>query len=130
MSLFQQSSRFLIVGLGNNVAVYLAYLLLTSLGTGHKTAMTVTFICGVTTTYFINRNWTFRSDADVSATFRRYVTTYVFCYAANWFILLVAVDHLGLPHEYVQASAVVALAGVMFLLHRYWVFSPHQAAHS
>jgi hypothetical protein len=36
-------------------------------------------------------------------------------------------DHLKLPHQLVQAAAILIVAGLMFLLHKYWVFTPTKA---
>ena len=44
-------------------------------------------------------------------------------YVLSLALLVLAVDRLSLPHEGVQAVAVVLVAICTFLLHRYWVFA-------
>ncbi len=54
----------------------------------------------------------------------RYFAVYGVGYVLNFFVLLVLVDYLHLPHEIVQGVMIFALAVLLFLLQRYWVFRP------
>ena len=42
----------------------------------------------------------------------------------NLLILALFVDWLGLPHQYVQAAAIVVVALFLFALSRFFVFVP------
>ena len=53
-----------------------------------------------------------------------YILRYVVGYGVNFAMLFVLSDTLKLPHQAVQASAIVVVAGVLFLMSRYFVF-PH-----
>ena len=53
-----QGLRFGIVGLVSNAVLYLLYLLLTTVGVGHKTAMTLLFAVGTLQTFVVNKRWT------------------------------------------------------------------------
>jgi putative flippase GtrA len=55
-----QFLRYALVGLGSNLLLYLAYLMLTALGVEHKTAMSFVYALGVTQTFFFNRAWSFQ----------------------------------------------------------------------
>ena len=120
----RQFLRYAVVGLVSNGVLYLAYLALTWAGMGHKTAMTLLYVVGVSLTFLFNRNWSFRHDGAASPAILRYFTIYGFGYVLNFFVLLVFVDYLHLSHEIVQGVMVLALAVMLFLLQRYWVFRP------
>ena len=124
MEISAQFIRYATVGLAANGVGYILYLALTSAGMGHKTAMTLLYAVGVSLTFLFNRNWSFRHDGEVSSAILRYFAIYGFGYVLNFFVLLVFVDHLHLPHEIVQGIMVLALAVMLFLLQRYWVFRP------
>lgn len=115
--------RFAIVGAGSNAALYGAYLGITALGVGPKTAMTIAFALGVVLTFALNRAWSFRSRREPGSAFARYVLTYAAGYALNFAALVVLVDVAGYRHELVQGLMVVVVAVAMFLLQRYWVFA-------
>lgn len=120
-----QFVRYALVGLGSNLLLYLAYLLLTSLGVGHKTAMSLIYAVGVAQTFLFNRHWSFRHLGGLQSSFARYLFSYAFGYALNFAVLWLAVDQLGLPHQIVQGVMVFAVALLMFLMQKYWVFASH-----
>ncbi len=124
MEISAQFLRYAVVGLVSNGVLYLAYLALTWAGMGHKTAMTLLWAVGVLQTFIFNRNWSFRHDGAASPAMLRYFAIYGFGYVLNFFVLLVLVDYLHLPHEIVQGVMIFALAVMLFLLQRYWVFRP------
>lgn len=120
-----QFMSYAAIGLTSNLLLYLAYLSLTlSIGIEHKTAMTVVYVTGVLLTFFANRVWSFKHRDVVRAAFVRYVIAYVLGYLLNLILLWLAVDLLSLPHQRVQAVAIVLVAICMFLLQKYWVFAP------
>ena len=93
---------FAIVGIMSNLLLYLAYLLITALGMGHKTAMSVLYITGVCLTFAFNRNWTFGHDGHVPRAFIAYVSLYALGYVINWVVLYLLVDRMGYDHRVVQ----------------------------
>jgi len=121
---FGQFLRYATVGLISNVALYLAYLGLTALGLNYKIAMTLVYVVGVLSTFIVNRVWSFNHKGMVHAALVRYVIAYVLGYLLNLALLWFAVDRLHLPHQGVQAAAIVVVATCLFLMHRYWVFAP------
>ena len=120
-----QFLRYGVVGLGSNLLLYLAYLILTYLGMGHKTAMSLLYIVGVMQTFIFNRTWSFGHQGRLHGPFARYVTSYAFGYLLNLTVLWLAVDHLGWAHQIVQGVMIPSLAIMLFLLQKYWVFSEH-----
>jgi len=43
---------------------------------------------------------------------------------------MVLVDRMGHPHQLVQGVSIVALAILLFLLQKFWVFRPNSVPHS
>lgn len=122
-----QFSRYALVGLASNAVLYALYLLLTALGTGHKTAMTLLYALGVSQTFLFNRRWSFAHEGQISPALARYVASYLFGYALNLSMLVLLVDQLGWAHQWVQGGMIVILAITLFLLQRYWVFRSARA---
>jgi len=122
-----QGVRFIIVGVASNLVLYLFYLTLTTLGLGYKTAMTLLYAVGVLQTFFFNKRWTFEHDGATRTALIRYIVAYAFGYLLNLLVLLVLVDRLGLPHQWVQGLMIFTLAAMLFLLQRYWIFRPSYA---
>lgn len=117
-----QFLRYAIVGLGSNLVLYLAYLILTTWGMGHKTSMTLVYALGVTQTFMFNRTWSFQYAGGFHSAFARYGAIYAFGYLLNLSVLWIAVDWFSLPHQVVQAVMILTLALLLFLLQKYWVF--------
>lgn len=125
----RQFVRFATVGVVSNALLYVAYLLLTVLlGLEHKLAMTLVYVSGVVLSFVVNRSWSFGHVGMAHKAFLRYVVVNVIGYLLNLALLLVAVDRLNLPHEGVQAVAIVLVAVCTFLLYRYWVFETDQVS--
>jgi putative flippase GtrA len=121
--MIDQFLRYFTVGISSNLFIYLAYLAITGLGAGHKTAMTMLYWLGVLVTYFINRRWTFNHAGAVSESLFRYIFTYVAGYVANWTGLYYLVDRQGFPHQAVQGILILMIATSIFLAQKFWVFS-------
>ena len=111
------------VGLVSNAALYGLYLLLSAAGLGPKTAMTLVYVLGLVQTFLLNRRWSFAHRGGAGSALARYLSAYAFGYLLNFAILWFGVDRIGWPHQWVQAAAIVIVAGCVFLLCKYWVFS-------
>jgi putative flippase GtrA len=121
--------RFGIVGVLSNLALYIVYLVLTRWGADPKVAMSVAYAIGTVQAFALNRSWTFGHRGAMARPFARYVAAYAAGYLANLVILVALVDGAGLHHATVQAAAIVAVAALLFLLQKHWVFrgQPAQA---
>ena len=108
----------------SNLLLYLAYLALTGLGIGHKTAMTALYATGVCLTFLFNRNWTFGHSGRLRKSFAAYLGIYLFGYVVNYCALLIFVDRLGFRHEWVQGVMILFIAVLMFALQKFFVFAP------
>lgn len=119
-----QLSRYAVVGLASNLFGYLLYLGLTALGLGPKLAMSLLYAIGVAQTFLFNKRWTFGHRGSNRHALLRYCAVYGLGYVINLLTLLILVDHLGWPHQWVQGAMILALAGMLFLLQKFWVFRP------
>mgnify|MGYP001818011715 CR=1 FL=1 len=129
MHLATQFTRFMVVGILSNFALFLFYLLFTELGLGPKLAMTVMYLIGVTQTFIFNRTWTFENEGAAGPALLRYVISYALGYILNFSMLWWLVDVLGYPHQLVQAVMIFLFALAFFLAQRYWIFR-QDIAHS
>lgn len=121
-SLRIQGLRFAIVGLASNLILYLLYLVLTTVGIGHKTAMTLLYLVGTLQTFIFNKRWTFSYCGGIRKSILRYFAAYGTCYVLNLTLLYTLVDGLGWSHMLVQGLAILLVAALLFLVQKYWVF--------
>lgn len=128
MNIHWQFLRYAIVGLGSNAALYAGYLLATSFGMGHKTAMTLLYPAGILGTFLLNRSWTFRRRGSSQRALIGYIAIYAFGYLVNFLGLYLFVDQVGYPHQIVQGILIIVVAVLLFLLQRFWVFRHQQKA--
>ena len=117
-----QLIRYGVVGLASNLALFLAYLLITHAGMGHKLSMSLLYATGTALTFVFNRNWTFKHDGHISRSFLAYIAIYAFGYVVNWIALYVLVDRLAYPHQLVQGCMIIVLAVLLFILQKFVVF--------
>lgn len=118
-----QFIRYAVVGVTSNLTLYVAYLFITASGLGPKLTMSLLYVSGVAATFVANRSWTFEHKGVAHTALVRYVAAYVIGYLLNLGLLVLGVDVLGLPHQAVQALAIVVVAVSLFLMHKYWVFA-------
>lgn len=118
-----QLIRYGLVGLASNGAMYFIYLLITYLGMEAKTAMTLVYIVGAFIGFAGNRKWTFAHRGAYSSAALRYVLAHLCGYLLNFMILYIFVDRLGYAHQWVQAAAIIIVAGFLFIIFKYFVFN-------
>ena len=121
--LLNQLLRYGVLGIVNNSAGYLIYLLLTYLGAAPKLTMTLLYAVGAVLGYAGNRRFTFAHRGNQMASGPRYVVAHFFGYLLNLAILIVFVDHLGYAHQWVQAAAIFIVAGFLFMVFKFFVFT-------
>lgn len=119
-----------LVGIASNLAVYVAYLVITYLGFEPKKAMTCLYIMGAAIGFYGNHRWTFANNGRRTAALQRYVIVHVLGYLLNLVILYAFVDCLGYPHQLVQAVTIGLVASVLFLAFKYYVFPRKEACAS
>lgn len=117
-----QLIRYGLVGVVSNTAIYVVYLLITYLGVDPKTSMTLVYVIGASIGFIGNRKWTFAHHGDSTHAALRYVLAHLFGYLLNFLILFTFVDRLGYAHQWVQAAAIIIVAGFLFIVFKYFVF--------
>ena len=117
-----QVVRYGLVGLASNLSGYLFYLLITYLGVEPKMAMTLIYFVAAAVGYVGNRQWTFSHQGTVLKSGGRYFIAHFLGYTLNFLVLYIFVDRLGYVHQWVQGVAIVAIAGLLFVLFKYFVF--------
>jgi putative flippase GtrA len=124
--LLRQLFMYALIGALTNVAGYAIYLLLTYLGGAPKLVISILYPVGATIGFFANRRYTFQHDGQLASAGVRYIGAQFAGYLLNVSLLVVCVDHLGFPHQLVQAVAVIVVAVFLFIVSRLFVF-PSQA---
>ena len=119
--------RYGIVGLASNGFGYLLYLGLTYVGAGPKFAMSLLYGVGVLQTFLFNRKWSFSFDGAATPSFVRYATVYAIGYVIQYAAMLLLVDKLGWPHQWVMGALVLFMAMFFFVAQKFWVFRPSPA---
>jgi putative flippase GtrA len=117
-----QVVRYGVVGVLNNFLGYLIYLLITWLWFDPKVAVALMYPIGAVTAYFGHARYSFAYSGRTSHGVVRYTVAHLIGYATNIGMLFLFSDLLGFPHQLVQAVAIVVVAGVLYLLFRYFVF--------
>lgn len=120
--LLAQVVRYGVVGVLNNLLGYLIYLVVTWVWLDPKVAVTLMYPIGAVTAYFGHAKYAFAYSGQTSHGIARYVIAHLIGYGANIGLLYVFSDRLLFPHQLVQAVAIVGVAGILFLLFRYFVF--------
>lgn len=117
-----QLVRYGVVGVANNLAGYFIYLGVTWLGVDPKLAVTLMYPVGALIGYFSHARYSFSYRGDRASGLFRYVIAHVIGYGANIYLLYIFSDRMGFPHQLVQAMAIFIVAGLLFVLFRYFVF--------
>jgi putative flippase GtrA len=117
-----QLVRYGIVGLVTNALMFGSYLLLSAVGVGPKTALTLLYVPGVILGFMGNRTFTFRHAGELPASLGRYLATYAFGYLFSFAALFLFVDVLQWHADLVSLAVIFSSAGILFLLQRIWVF--------
>lgn len=118
-----QVARYGVVGVLNNLLGYLIYLLVTWLWLDPKVAVTLMYPIGAVTAYFGHARYSFAYSGRPSHGIARYTIAHMIGYGANIGMIYAFSDRLGYPHQLVQAAAIVAVAGILYILFRYFVFA-------
>lgn len=126
MDSVQQLVRYGVVGVGTNALLFAGYLALSHGGMGTKAALSLLYVPGVLLGFIGNRNFTFRHNGTISLAMTRYLATCAIAYVLNFACVVVLVDTVGVPAEWVVLGLMVGTAAALFLLQRHWIFA-HEA---
>jgi len=120
--LSRQILRYGVVGVLNNLSGYLVYLLITFLGVDPKIVVSFLFPLSATIAYFGHYKYSFSYGQGHTVAMMRYALAQIAGYGLNIAMLHVLSDRLNFPHQAVQAAAIFVVAGLLFLLFKYFVF--------
>lgn len=119
-----QLTRFLLVGVSGyvvNLAVYTTAV--HALDLDYRVAATLAFLVAVTNNFVWHRRWTFAvRHVPRAAQATRFLSVSVAAFALSLVVLQVLVEGVGLDKVLAQASAIVLVTPVSFLLNRMWSF--------
>lgn len=121
-----QIIRYGVVGVMTNLLGYLIYLAVAWLWLEPKLAVTILYPIGAFTAYFGHAKYSFSYKGRTHVGVLRFFIAQSIGYGLNVALLYVFVDKFMLPHQLVQAGAMFVVAGILFLLLRYFVFSSRQ----
>ena len=117
-----QLFRYGLVGIASNASGYMVYLLITHYGIQPKIAISFLYPIGAFIGFWGNRKLTFAHKGGLVGTGVRYCIAHGFGYCINLAILIMMVDNLGYPHQWVQAVAIFVVAAFLFLSFKLFVF--------
>lgn len=120
--LFAQIIRYVIVGVLNNLCGYILYLLLTWVGLDPKMVVSMLYPIGALTAYWGHARFSFNTYGLKPNAIRRFIVAHILGFLVNLMMLVIMVDFYGYSHALIQMLAIVTVAGVLFILFRYYVF--------
>ncbi len=121
-TVYPQLLSYGIVGVFTNLTCYGLYILLTLSWLDPKVAVSLLYPIGAIFGYLGHSRFAFSYTGTHKRGISRYLQAHFLGYLINISILYVYTDLLGYPHPLIQAIAVFAVAGVLFVLFRYYVF--------
>jgi putative flippase GtrA len=118
-----QLLRYGLVGVASNAVAFGIYVVITSFGAAPTVAMTLVYVTAAVIGFVGNRTLTFAHQGSIWGAGARYVVAHGLGYLINLSILVVLVDRLGYSHVWVQAFAIVVVAGYLFVAFKFFVFA-------
>ncbi len=124
----KQFIRYVIVGSITNVAGFLAYILVTSLGVSPILTISIFYLIYICLTFYFNKTSSFGHHGQRAVSAMRYLIVYCVCYILNVILLAYFNSYLGFSHLIVQAGATVSIVPLLFVALRYWVFRAQETS--
>lgn len=116
--------RFATVGVLNTLVGYaVIFLCMYGLGLSPVVSNVIGYGFGLTTSFTLNRSYTFRSKAAVGPQVVRFLVFFGLAYLVNLGVLIGMTQYLGVGGGISQIVAGVAYSSVFFLLSHYFVFA-------
>jgi len=118
----RQLLRYGLIGITTNVSAYTLYLLITYSGGTPKITMSTLYIAAAIASYYGNRKLTFSHNGSVIKSGFRFFLMHCLGYLINLCMLIVLVDKLAYPHQWVQILAIIVVAAFLFVTFKLFVF--------
>lgn len=122
-----QLIRYGLVGVATNSLAYLVYWVLTYGGLEPKKTMSLLYAISALIGFIGNRQWVFAHKDTLLKTGMRYLIAHLCGYTINLYILVIFVDKVGFPHQWIQALAIAVVAIFLFLAFKYFVFPKNES---
>ncbi len=121
--MMQQLIRYGLVGLANTAfGLSLIYLAMSVFGLAPALANAVGFAAAFLFSYWLNRRWTFRSDAHVGRSLTGFAAACAVGYALNLAAVLTAINFMQINPYIAQLFGVAIYAGFVFVVSKLFVF--------
>lgn len=119
----QQFIRFLLVGLFNTgFGFAVIYGCMYLLGLGPVVSNIIGYLCGLVTSYLLNKFFTFKSASRSKAELGRFIAVFLLAYFANMLVLLLCIKIAGMHEAIAQIVAGVFYVATSYLLNKFYVF--------
>lgn len=115
--------RYGIVGIVQNSAGYIIYLLLTWIGLDPKIVVAFSYPIAMYISYQGNKKFTF-SGVNGNKTALKYLLSHFIAYLMNLLFLYYFSDVLGYPHQIVQLISIGVVSIYLFIAFKLYVFYP------
>lgn len=116
--------KFLLVGAGNTFLGYVIFFILIYwFGVNYVVAMISEYAIIIVVSYFLNKLWIFKTATSPGKEIIKFVSVYFLSFAANFFLMHVAVDILKYSALISQLIVLSVLAVISFIGHKGWTFS-------
>lgn len=121
--MIKSAFRYAVVGvLGTALHFGTLYSLVEVYGFDPVFASAIGFVIALTSSYFLNRYWTFEKRIPRCGTFIRYTLISVIGLTLNTVIMFVGVYVLTLPYLMVQLTVIFVVPVVNYLANNWWTF--------
>ena len=118
----RQIVKYAIVGVTNVAIDFVLYAVLVDAGLGYVLAKVLSLAVATANGYTFNRLWTFRAGRHRHSMAARYYAVQCFCLALNLVLLALLIEVADVGEVPAQAIALPFVAGVSFLINRFWTF--------
>ncbi len=118
-----QLSRFIIVGLANTALGYaVIFSCMYLVGFSPELSNAAGYSVGLISSYFLNRQFTFRSTHERGVEFVRFAIVFISAFMVNFAVLIVLVRFLAVHNFLSQVIAGIFYIGVTYFLNKHYVF--------
>ncbi|WP_245455294.1 MULTISPECIES: GtrA family protein [unclassified Mesorhizobium] len=114
--------RFLVVGVGAALLLFVLSWLLVSLGLSPFAGSAVAYAIAFIVAYSAQRGWTFGAEHDHATALPRYLALQAACAAFSGLVSHVAVTRFGLSPVAMSALTTVAASALSYIVSSAWVF--------
>lgn len=119
-----QLIKYGLVGGAVNVVGYILYLFLSDfLKIEPKLSMSILYFIGVFLGYVGHKEITFSHKSGFRKSGVKFISVHLIGYFIDLLLLYVFVDLYDYPHQYIQAIAIVIVAGFLFFGFKFFVFA-------